>query len=199
MTKPFSPSSERNQEPILEVLKKLLSPKHKKLLELGSGTGQHAIYLAPKFPELSWTCSDLEQNHHGIKLWLEDCPAANINGPISYEIGKHSFPDKNYDVVFSANTFHIMSWDKVKLFIQECGINLKPEALVIIYGPFNYNGSYSSESNTKFDIWLKDRNPESAIRDFEAVSEEMEKAGLKLQEDFSMPANNRILAFRRVG
>jgi len=201
MNKPYSPSSERNQEPICEVLKQVLNKEHKNLLELGSGTGQHAVYMAQHFPEIIWTTSDIASNHNGIELWLEEAvnkaKVTNIKGPIEFEIGKTSFPEGDFDVVFTANTFHIMGWEKDKLFMQLCGEHLKKDAFVIIYGPFNYGGSYSSQSNADFDIWLKERNPLSAIRSFEDVNECMTKAGFVPLHDFEMPANNRTLVFKK--
>lgn len=201
MTKPYSPSCERNQEPILQVLKKVLGDSYKNILELGSGTGQHAAYIAKELPHISWTCTDLRNNHPGIQLWINEAALENgvnnLKGPIEWEIGKNKFPEGNFDVVFTANTFHIMSWDKVKTFIDSCGANLATNSLVIIYGPFNYSGSYTSKSNADFDLWLKDRDPQSAIRDFEAVNESFKENGFKLIHDIEMPANNRILVFNK--
>ncbi len=195
--KPYAASCERNKEAILHVLKRSISYEYKNLLELGSGTGQHAIFFAEQFPQLNWTCSDQLEHHHGIKLWLDEAKLANTSGPIEYEIGKDDFPEGDFDVLFTANTFHIMSWDKCQKFIDHCGENLKKNALIIIYGPFNYGGEYSSHSNAQFDIWLKGISDQSAIRDFEEVDAWMNKQGFKLVEDAEMPANNRVLVFKK--
>lgn len=195
--KPFSPSCERNKEPILKILKEVLGSEPHNLLELGSGTGQHAAFFAQELPNIQWTCSDVLGNHAGIHAWLDEAKLENLKVPVEFEIGKDDFPTGNFDVVFTANTFHIMSWEKCQQFIELCGANLSKDTLVIIYGPFNYGGDYSSESNAQFDIWLKERDSESAIRDFEAVCELMKKQGFDLENDFVMPANNRTLLFKR--
>ena len=197
MEKPYSSSCERNAKPIRDVLKKVIRNNHKNLLELGSGTGQHAVYIAPQFPKIIWTTSDVKSNHGGINLWLSDANVQNVKGPLELEIGKDNFPDGNFDVVYTANTFHIMDWEKDKSFMQLCRNNLKEGALVIIYGPFNYNRAYTSQSNADFDIWLKERDPLSAIRSFEDVNESMSSSGFTLLHDFEMPANNRTLCFKK--
>ena len=197
MKKPYSSSCERNAKAICYVLKEVIGDNYKSLLELGSGTGQHAVYMAPQFPQMTWTCSDVKSNHEGINLWLKEVNISNIEGPIEFEIGKDAFPSGAFDVVYTANTFHIMDWEKDKLFIQLCGKNLKKDALVIIYGPFNYNRTYTSQSNADFDIWLKEGNSLSAIRSCEDVSENMLSSGFTLFRDFDMPVNNRTLFFKK--
>lgn len=195
--KPFSPACQRNQEPILELLKQVIKEtEHTTLLELGSGTGQHAAFLAENFPFLKWICSDMKDKHDGIQAWINDCK--NVEGPIEIEIGKTSKLPENIDLVFTANTLHIMSWDFCQKLIELCSQSLKTNALVIIYGPFNYNGNYSSESNAEFDKWLKNRDPQSAIRDFEAIRDKMQKENFKFVNDFEMPANNRVLVFQKL-
>lgn len=197
MDKPFSPSCERNKVPILERLKNILLQQELKLLEVGSGTGQHAVFFSQQFPNVEWVTSDVLQNHSGIKMWLAEAKNKNIKGPLEYEIGKSVFPGQDFDVIFTANTLHIMSWGLVKQFIKELGENLRPGSLVIFYGPFNYGGNYTSHSNQEFDKWLKDRDEESGIRDFEQVFDGMVSHGFELLNDFEMPANNRILLFKR--
>jgi len=194
MEKPFAPSCERNREAILEVLKKTIGDDNKLLLEIGSGTGQHARYFAPEFPHLQWQTSDCESNHEGIKEWIKD-GSSNILSPVSYEVGKDNFPETEADLIFTANTFHIMSWKLVKTLIKQLGKSLKPGSKLIIYGPFNKVGKYTSESNEKFDQWLKDRDPKSGIRSLEDVSSHMLKNGFFLKEEIEMPANNKILIF----
>jgi cyclopropane fatty-acyl-phospholipid synthase-like methyltransferase len=196
--KPYSSSCERNSAPILNVLKQVIGDKHKTLLEVGSGTGQHAVSLASEFPHLLWTCSDVKSNHEGIGLWLKESNISNIKGPLEFEIDKDDFPIGDFDLIFTANTFHIIGWKKVEIFMQLCGENLKKNALVIIYGPFNYNGKYTSQSNADFDVWLKELNPLSTICSFEDVSENMLLNGFTLLNDFEMPANNRTLVFVKI-
>ncbi len=193
--KPFAPSCERNQQVILDVLKRIIKSTDKNLLEIGSGTGQHAVFMVPHFPDLQWHTSDLKENHLGIDMWLEEANLNNISAPIVFESGNSDFPEMEIDIVFTTNTLHIMSWENVVNMIDQLGKNLKKGAKIIVYGPFNYNGNFTSESNAKFDVWLKDQEPHRGIRDFETVVNLMKKEGMILLEDIEMPANNRILYF----
>ena len=205
MDKPFSPSCERNQEFILEVLKKYLVNAKGNLFEIASGTGQHAVYLSRYFPEINWFCSDLKDKHDGIKIWLDEelknrelnKQVQNLKQIFHYEVMNTPFPKGDFNFLFTANSFHIMSWEHVQYLIREAGQNLKKDSLFFIYGPFNYNGEFSSESNAKFELWLKARNPLSGIRDFEKVCETMNQSGFSLLADHEMPANNRILVFEK--
>ncbi len=199
MKKPFSPSCERNREAILAVLKQY-DIGEGSLLEIGSGTGQHAVYLASHFPNLEWICSDVEENHAGIKAWLKEARLANVYGPETLKIGRDDFPSKKpIQYVFSANTLHIMPWKEDKTLFKLLGKRLREGALVFFYGPFNYNGEFTSESNKEFDAWLKDKYSQaSGIRNFEDVSAAMQKNGFKLLRDHEMPANNRLLVFERL-
>lgn len=198
MEKPFSEACERNRIPILKVLKSLISTKHQRLLEIGSGTGQHAVYFAPHFSHLIWVTSDVKENHEGIMAWLDESSAPNIIGPGVFEVGQDPFPNGHFDVVFTANTLHIMSWDQCKVLIEMLGKNLPENAVIVIYGPFNYNGKFTSQSNADFDQTLKSRAPHMGIRNVEDVLKEMSLHGMVLQNDHEMPANNRLLVFKRM-
>ncbi|MCF6319097.1 MAG: class I SAM-dependent methyltransferase [Proteobacteria bacterium] len=193
--KPNAPSCERNQQAILKILKGIIEPIDKNLLEIGSGTGQHAVFMAPHFRQLQWQTSDLIGNHSGINMWLDEANLDNVSAPIVYQSGKSDFPDSDIDVVFTTNTLHIMSWQNVKNLIAQLGKNLKSGAKIIIYGPFNYNGQFTSESNAKFDGWLKAQESHRGIRDFETIVQLMADRGIQLKQDIEMPANNRILYF----
>ncbi|MEA3244329.1 MAG: DUF938 domain-containing protein [Pseudomonadota bacterium] len=192
--KPFSESCEQNRAPILEVLRIELAGKSR-LLEIGSGTGQHAAYFAAEFPELIWQTSDVVESHAGIKAWLGDTAVANAPPPFALDVCKDAWPTARYDAVFSANTSHIMSWPEVECFFAGVGQTLDTGGVFCLYGPFNYNGLYTSESNARFDQWLRQRDPLSGVRDFEALQALAEKAGLLLKEDYEMPANNRALVW----
>jgi len=196
--KPNSPSCERNQEFILKVLKKIIKSTDKSLLEIGSGTGQHAVFMSQWFPKLQWQTSDVKENHNGINQWLKEYQCKNISTPIFYQSGITEFPGTKPDIVYTANTLHIMSWGNVQNLIKQLGLNLRRGAQVIIYGPFNYNKQFTSESNAKFDIWLKQQYPDAGIRNFESIVELMHKFDLSLLDDIEMPSNNRILHFQKV-
>ncbi len=194
--KPFAESCAENREPILAVLRELL-PGRRRLLEIGSGTGQHAVYFAPEFPQLSWQTSDRAENHPGIHAWLADEGAPNILPPLELDVLVGSWPEQPVDAVFSANTAHIMGWEAVEAMFAGVGRVLAPEGIFALYGPFNYGGQYTAPSNERFDAWLKQRDPASGIRDFEALQALAAAAGLGLLCDYAMPANNRTLVWRR--
>lgn len=205
MQKPFSPSCERNREPILEVLRRHLGGA-RRVLEIGSGTGQHAVHFAAAMPGLTWQTSDDAGNLAGINQWLDDAGLANTPPPFALqaaaEPAPHFIPElpvrlQPFDALFTANTLHIMGWAEVQaLFASLPGI-LSQDALVIVYGPFNEAGCFSSESNREFDLNLKSRDPRSGIRDIDAVDALAEAAGLLRVDDVAMPANNRMLVWRR--
>ncbi len=194
--KPYSESCDQNREPILEVILPLLKGK-KNVLEIGSGTGQHAVYFAQKMPHLIWQTSDQQPYHDGIKLWLSDAKLDNTPAPIALNVSSDTWPDEKFDVIFSANAVHIMGWDNVVDFFEKAPKLLSSGGLFILYGPFNYNQQYTSESNARFDIWLKQRDPQSAIRDFEALDILAHDAGMTIKADHALPANNRILVWEK--
>ena len=183
--KPFSEASERNRAPILAVLKRVFRHS-RRVLEIGSGTGQHAAYFASELPHLVWQASDVAENLPGIRAWGVT--------PIELDVDRE-WPAVDADAVFSANTCHIMSWPQVERMFAGIG-RIAPEVLAL-YGPFNYNGRATSESNARFDAMLRGRDPASGLRDFEQIVEEARAIGLGLEEDNAMPANNRLLVFRR--
>ena len=164
--KPFAPSCERNQAVILKTMQPFIRSDDKQLLEVGSGTGQHAVFLATHLPQLNWQTSDLVANHAGIRMWLDESKLSNVLPPLPYEIGQDNWPAPA-DVVFTANTLHIMAEALVSRLIQDLGANLISGNRVIIYGPFKYQKQFTSTSNADFDLWLKQQDPVSGIRDFE--------------------------------
>lgn len=198
MEKPFSQSAENNREPILEVLKEIITTDNKRLLEIGAGTGQHAVYFAPEFPHVQWVTSEVSKYHDGIKQWLKEAKQKNVHGPLQFEVGKDSFPKQKFDLVFMANVFHIMEWKKCKTLMKLFGRHLREGSQVVLYGPFNYDGEYTSESNKEFDAWIKEKYPGAGIRSFEDIKSVMEKNGFQLFKDYEMPVNNRTLVFTKL-
>lgn len=194
-TKPFSQASENNKAYILPVLKTAFS-EVSSVLEIGSGTGQHAVYFAKELEHLSWNTSDLPINHEGINQWLLEYPSKNLHDPLSLDLSKE-WPISNVSGIYTANTLHIISWELVIAFFEGIREHLLPEGVLCIYGPFNYQGQFTSESNAGFDIWLKENNKLSGIRDFEKIILLAKQAGLTLTEDHEMPANNRLLEFKK--
>lgn len=196
MHKPYAESCDQNREPILTVIAPLLA-EARAVLEIGSGTGQHAVYFAAHLPQLVWHTSDLEANHAGIRMWLEEAGLDNLRPPLALDVGRGPWPSLEVDTVFTANTFHIMAFEQVAAMIAGVGALLPAGGRFIAYGPFNYGGRYTSQSNACFDAWLRRRDAAGGIRDFEAVDALAREAGLGLERDYAMPANNRILCWRR--
>jgi cyclopropane fatty-acyl-phospholipid synthase-like methyltransferase len=186
--KPFSEASERNCAPILAILKRVFSDR-KRVLEIGSGTGQHAAYFAPELPQLVWQASDVAENLPGIREWVSD-PA-----PIELDVDK-DWPDVSADAVYSANTCHIMSWPQVERMFAGVGRLLPKDGVFALYGPFSYHGKHTSQSNARFDAMLRGRDPASGLRDFDDISALAKRSGLAFAEDNAMPANNRLLVWR---
>jgi cyclopropane fatty-acyl-phospholipid synthase-like methyltransferase len=202
--KPYSPNCERNRDPILAVLREHFADRHR-VLEIGSGTGQHAVHFAAAMPWLTWQCTDAEASLDGIRMWLDEARLANTPAPFPLQVAVAPIagfspppPPVRYDAVFSANTLHIMGWPEVQALFAALPSVLADDAIVAVYGPFNEDRAYTSDSNRDFDASLKARDPRSGIRDFEAVNALADAVGLRLVADRAMPANNRMLVWRRV-
>ena len=194
--KPYSEACDQNRDPILAVIEPLCRDR-RAVLEIGSGSGQHAVYFARNMPHLLWYTSDLPEHHAGIKMWLREAALDNTPPPLPLDVTGPDWPRIPVDAVFSANTLHIMHWEAVAALFEGGGRLLPAAGLLMLYGPFNYGGAYTSPSNARFDQWLKTRDPHSGIRDFEAVDRLARQQGLILHGDYPMPANNRILCWRR--
>lgn len=195
MDKKFSAACERNREPILAVLRPVLA-ESKRALEIGSGTGQHAVYFAAQLPHLQWQTSDLPHNHASILAWQQEARLPNVLPPLALDVASGEWPRGPYDAVFSANTCHIMAWREVQAMFAGIGRVLRPGGLACVYGPFNYGGRFTSASNAQFDAALKMQAPHMGIRDFEAVNALAVEQGMTLLADHAMPANNRLLIWR---
>ena len=195
MNKPSSPACERNRDPILAVLREYLAGA-RRVLEIGSGTGQHAAYFAGHLPQLIWQASDREENLPGIRAWLDEAALPNTPPPLPLDV-TGPWPDDRFDAVFSANTLHIMAWSEVEQLFARLPQVTHSGATLIIYGPFNNDGRYSSESNAAFDRSLRTRGSHMGIRDAEAVGALATRAGFTLIDDIAMPANNRCRVWRR--
>ena len=195
MDKPHAPSCERNREPILEVLRRHFADR-RRVLEIGSGTGQHAVHFAAALTGLDWQCSDRAENLPGIRAWLDEAALPNTPPPLELDVGG-PWPRDSFDAAFSANTLHIMAWLEVETLFARLPAVMTDDARLAIYGPFNYGGRYTSDSNAVFDQWLKARGAHMGIRDAEAVDALAAAAGFALVDDVAMPANNRCRVWRR--
>jgi cyclopropane fatty-acyl-phospholipid synthase-like methyltransferase len=190
---PFAESSEQNKSVIFDAIKSFLQGD---VLEIGSGTGQHAVFFAGQLPQLNWQTSEVESNLPGIEAWIRHSELTNLLPPIALDVlGR--WPERQFDTVYSANCFHIMGEAAVAKCFEGVGACLKEDGFLAVYGPFNYAGNFTSESNARFDAMLKARDPESGIKDFEWLDQIAAKQNLRLLEDIAMPENNRSLIWQK--
>jgi SAM-dependent methyltransferase len=191
---PFSAACERNKDPILEVLRWRFAGRTQ-VLEIGSGTGQHAVYFARELGHLTWHPTEqlayLADLTERVKL---EGPR-NLRPPMLLDVRQAVWPVRGVDALFTANTLHIMSWTEVMALFNGIGTVLAPAGVLCIYGPFRYSGRYTSDSNREFDQMLQERDPQSGLRDIEAVRPLAHQYGLHLDADLDLPANNRLLVF----
>ncbi len=194
--RPDAPACARNREPILQQLRSHFADV-RRVLEIGSGTGQHAVYFARHLPHLRWQTSDLPENHDGIQQWLAHSALDNVDPPIPLDVSQTPWPVSPCDALFSANTLHIMPTQAVEQLFEHAPAVLSAGAPVVIYGPFKQHGRYSGPSDRQFDQWLKDEAPHQGIRDLEWVDSLAQRQGFELLHNTPMPANNRLLCWRR--
>lgn len=190
--KPDAPATARNREAILGVLKEAFADVSS-VLEIGSGTGQHAVYFGRKLPHLSWQTSDLQENHRGIEAWLAAEGPGNVLPPITLDVLSIDRIEARYDAIFSANTAHIMSFDAVERMFRLVGGALNPANRFCLYGPFNVGGTYTSEGNRRFDASLRAQDARMGIRDVEEMERLAAANGLAIVNRYAMPANNLMI------
>ena len=193
-----SEASERNKDPILRILTAAYRDC-RTVLEIGSGTGQHAVHFARHLPHLTWQPSELPEGLPDLAERVDFEGPANLRAPIALDVRSHPWPVEPVDGLFTANTFHIMDWSGVEHFYQGVGQILEARGALCVYGPFRYRGAFTTASNAGFDRYLKMRDPASGIRDFEAVNALAEGVGLTLVADHALPANNQALVWARTG
>jgi len=192
----FSQSADNNKDAILGVLStRMTSPTT--VLEIGSGTGQHAIHFAARLTHLSWRPTELADAVNALRDNLAEVGIDNVAEPVALDVHSDPWPVAGVDCVYTANTLHIMSWPLVVEFMRGVGQALTETGSLYVYGPFRYGGDFTTDSNARFDDWLKSRNPDSGIRDFEALNSLAVAQGLILAADIAMPANNQLLIWHR--
>ena len=194
--KPFSQACANNRGPIIDILRRAFATTAR-VLEIGSGTGQHAVYFAPRLPHLLWQPSDREENLAGIRAWLADEPAANLRPPLTLDVDG-AWPEGTFDGYFTANTCHIMAWPSVVNMFTGIGRLATLPSTLAIYGPFKYGGEFTSESNARFDAMLRSQASHQGIREINDITGLAEDIGFQLVEDNAMPANNQLLVFRSI-
>lgn len=191
----FCQASANNQDAILQVIRKQFA-QQTQILEIGSGTGQHAVFFAANLPHLTWHTSDVMENHASIIAWQAECDATNVRPPVTFRIGVDVWPDGNFDGVFSANTSHIMQAEEVQLMMQLVASQLPEGGVFCLYGPFTQDGKHKGESNLRFDNHLQ----QQGYGGYRDVAELTAWAGkrLMLEEIVDMPANNHILVWKKI-
>lgn len=197
MSLPFSQACENNKQPILEKLIPLLREADH-VLEIGSGTGQHAVWFARALPHLVWQTSDREEYIGGLNARIHGEGTANLHPPIVLDVAMSPWPVATAGHIFTANSLHIMSKKHVEHFFRGVAEVLETKGKLMIYGPFKYEGDFTTPSNARFDLWLKERDPLSGVRDIEWINALAEKAGCTPQHDYAMPANNQLLVFAKM-
>ena len=193
---PFSAACERNKDPILAVLRTEFATRHS-VLEIGSGTGQHAAYFAAHLPQLSWQPTEMPPLPEALGEYLCRANLPNLRPPLALDVRQLPWPASRADAVFSANTLHIMSWERVRDFFRGVGALLTTPGVLCVYGPFRYEGRYTSDSNREFDAILRERDPASGLRDIQAISQLAREYGMRLMADHDLPAFNRLLVFAK--
>jgi len=193
---PFSEACERNKAPILDVLREVFADRSH-VVEIGAGTGQHAVHFVRHLPHLSWQPTDRSEYLPGLAARIAAEGAPNLRQPLELDVLQPEWPPLDADAIFSANALHIMGWPEVEAFFHGAGRLLSGGGTLAVYGPFRYCGTFTSRSNADFDRILRERDAASGIRDFEAVDRLALLAGLEFHRDVTMPANNQLLVWRR--
>jgi SAM-dependent methyltransferase len=193
---PFSAASERNKDPILEVLRVRFADRAQ-VLEIGSGTGQHAVHFARALTHLTWHPTEQLAYLADLAERAKTEGSPNLRAPTLLDVRQAVWPVRSVDAIFTANTLHIMSWPEIMALFEGIGSVLAPGGVLCVYGPFRYAGRYTSDSNQEFDRMLQDRDPLSGLRDIQAINSLAEQYGLRLDTDHDLPANNRLLVFTK--
>ena len=194
--KPNAPATGRNSQPILDVLRSEFATA-RSVLEIGSGTGQHAVYFARELENLVWHTSDRAENIAGITTWVDDSGLRNVRSPIELDVLSSPRPDTKFDAVFSANTAHIMSFAAVRRMFEVVAHCLQPNGVFCLYGPFNEDGEFTSPSNEQFDLSLRGQNPQMGIRDIRDLDDLAKDNDMQRLRNYAMPANNQIVIWTK--
>ncbi|MEO5667643.1 MAG: DUF938 domain-containing protein [Bdellovibrionota bacterium] len=199
MDAPLPPSSNSpNMDQLLKIFRELIPAEHWRILEIGTGSGHHAVYIASELRQLQWVCSDVPFRQKAIKNTLKEAKLQNVHGPLEFTVGKDEFPNQKFNAAFASQLLHVISWKETKSLIKMLGGRLRQGSQVMFYGPFKYDGKFSSERQEELDRMLKEKDPLNGIRSFEDVVRTMEKAGFAFKKDFALPNENHLLYFERL-
>ncbi|WP_018141908.1 DUF938 domain-containing protein [Thioalkalivibrio sp. ALJ7] len=195
--KPYAPAAEQNRAPILAVLREQFLA-HGRVLEIGAGTGQHAVHFAAALPHLDWCPSDVADNLPGVEAWRRDAALPNLRAPIPLDVRLDTWPEGPFEYVYSANTVHIMHWPAVEVMFAGVARILAPGGLFALYGPFAHDGVHTAESNARFDHALRTQDPGMGVRDRADLDTLASSHGLQREAIIDLPVNNQILLWRRM-
>jgi len=190
----YSQASENNKKPILAKLSQYLTPGSH-VLEIGSGSGQHATFFSANLPDIAWQPSDTHPYYDGLIHNLARHGFDNIADPLHLNLLETEWQLPVYDCIYSANVIHIVSTELVIALMDKAAETVRPGGYLFIYGPFRYQSEFTTPSNAEFDQWLKDRDPASGIKDIEWINELASKRGFSLLADHPMPSNNQFLVY----
>mgnify|MGYP001818077821 FL=1 len=196
--RPYSEYAARNAAPILEILQREFRDSSR-VLEIGSGTGQHAVTFAAALDHLQWQTSDLDENHAAINAWIAASQLENVLAPLSMDVQTAVVSADSYDAVYSSNTVHIMGIDAVESMYALVGAALRARGVFCLYGPFRRNGQFNTRSNADFDINLRGRDPAMGIRDLEVLDEFAQANGLRRRRLYAVPSNNNVVVWQKAG
>ena len=197
MSKRDAPAARRNRAPILEILERWLV-RPARVLEIACGSGQHAVYFAERLPHVVWQPTDRDAaSLESTRLWMEEAGLPNLEAPFELDVLERPWPVEAVDAIFNANMIHISPWSVTEGLMAGAGRALGSSGLLFLYGPFRVGGQHTSESNEAFDLDLRRRDERWGVRELERVVEEAERQGLHFIEANEMPANNKLLVFRR--
>jgi cyclopropane fatty-acyl-phospholipid synthase-like methyltransferase len=194
--KPFAAAAARNAAPILDILRRELRDC-REVLEIGSGTGQHAATFAAELSHLQWQTSDLDENHPGIQAWVDEAQLNNLHAPLSLDVRTARLEAASVDAVYSANTAHIMGIDAVEAMFTLVGAVLRPAGVFCLYGPFRLQGTLNTASNEQFDAGLRSRGQGMGIRDLETLDAFGARSGLVRRRLYAVPSNNYVAIWER--
>jgi cyclopropane fatty-acyl-phospholipid synthase-like methyltransferase len=198
MRKPVATAAERNSHAILGVIREELQ-RLRSVLEIGSGTGQHAVYFCGNLPHLDWQTSDVASNHDAINAWVDDASLDNIRRPLPLDVLDAETPGRSYDAVFSANTAHIMSMEAVASMFRVVAEVLEERGIFMLYGPFRQAGRFNTLSNEQFDLSLRQQDAARGVRDLEELDELAVQVNLRRLRLYAMPANNHLVVWGSAG
>jgi len=196
--RPFAEYAARNAAPILEILQREFR-NSSRVLEIGSGTGQHAVTFAAALDHLQWQTSDLDENHTGIRAWIDNAKLDNVAAPLSMDVREASVSENAYDAAFSSNTAHIMGIDAVEKMFSLIGKALRDGGVFCLYGPFRRDGAFNTQSNADFDANLRERDSVMGIRHIETLDDFAAAVGLKRIRFYAVPSNNNVAVWIRGG